>query len=205
MRRSKIAIILSSKTNNRENLMPYRVTIPEGELALDHILNRVGTDSLLAMRQQMFKTVYSNHDTTLTPREREGMRILLTDIMGCPVCNSLRMWRDYPGFCDDPIAEEFYEHSLEKNFSWAGFSRRESLAIQFADRFANHINDLNGDDDFWDELHANFSEREIGDMCFFNGCWLGAGHTLKSLGIGSVCEVIPGHDSAAIERLRNPQ
>ena len=184
--------------------MPYRVTIPEGEVALDHILNRVGTDSLLASRQRMFKTVYTNHDTTLTPREREGMRILLTAIMGCPICNSLRMWRDYPGFCDEEIPEAFYQHALDRNFGWEGFSTRERLVIEFADRFANQIDGINGDDDLWDKLHANFSEREIGDICYFNGCWLGAGHTLKALGIGSVCEILSGHDSDVIERLRNP-
>lgn len=184
--------------------MPYRIDIPEDEVALDYILNRVGTESLLAMRQQMFKTVYTNHDTSLTPREREGMRILLTDIMGCPICNSLRMWRDYPGFCDEEIPEVFYQNALNKNLAWEGYSERERLAIEFADRFANDIDNLNGDDAFWERLHGHFSDQEIGDMCFFNGCWLGAGHTLKSLGIGSVCEILPGHDSDVIERLRNP-
>lgn len=181
--------------------MPYRVEIPDGDAPLDHILNRLGTDSLLAVRQQMFKAVYTNHDTTLTPREREGMRIVMTAMMGCPICNSMRMWRDYPGFSDIEIPEEFYQNSLDRNFAWAGFSARERLAIQFSDRFAHDIDNLNGDDAFWERLHAAFSDAEIGDLCFFNGCWLGAGHTLKSLGIGSVCE-LPSEE--LYERLRNP-
>lgn len=169
--------------------MPCRVDIPDGDAPLDHILNRLRTDSLLAVRQQMFKAIYTNHDTTQTPREREGMRILMTAMMGSPVCNSMRMWRDYPGFCDEEIPEAFYQNSLGRNFDWECFSERGSLAIRFSDRFAHDIENLNGDDAFWDEIHRHLSEREIGDLCFFNDCWLGAGHTLKALGIGSVCEV----------------
>lgn len=181
--------------------MPYRIEIPAGEMALSHLLHGVGTPALVAARQQLIKTVYGNHDTPLTHREREGMRILCTAIVGCPICNSLRMWRDHSNFCDEEIPEDFYQNCLAKNYDWSGFSERERLAVQFSDRFCNDIDNLNGDDDFWARLHANFSEREIADICFFNSYFLGTGYTLKALGIGSTCEIPPPPGSDEVKRL----
>src|SRR3546814_5417113 len=85
-------------------------------------------------------------------------------MMGCPICNSMRMWRDWPGFSDTPIEEEFYENAEAKNAAWPGYSARESLLVEFVDRFANVIDGMNGDDDFWDRMHAAFSDVEIGDI-----------------------------------------
>lgn len=181
--------------------MPYRIDVPEGENALFYLLNNVGTPSLIAARQDEIRTVYTNQETPLTHREREGMRILGTAIVGCPICNSLRLWRDYPGFCDEEIPEEFYQNCLDKNYTWPGFSQREILAVQFADRFQNDIDNLNGDDIFWEKIKANFSEREIADLCYFNSYFVGTGRALKAMGIGSVCDVIPPHDSDEIQRI----
>ena len=181
--------------------MPYRVKIPEGETALDHILNVVGTPSLIAARKQLIFTVYGNQDTTLTHREREGMRILGTAIVNCPICNSLRLWRDYPGFCDEEIPEDFYQNALKKNYAWQGFNQREILAIQFADRFHHDIENLNGDDDYWQQIHQHFTEREIGDLCFFNSYFLGTGNTIRALGIGSVCDILPAPDSDEVKKI----
>ena len=57
--------------------MPYRVDVPEGQEALVHILNHLGTDQLIEARQRMFRTIYDAPETTLTAREREGMRYWL--------------------------------------------------------------------------------------------------------------------------------
>src|SRR3546814_2927192 len=80
-------------------------------------------------------------------------------MMGCPICNSMRMWRDWPGFSDTPIEEEFYENAEAKNAAWPGYSARESLLVEFVDRFANVIDGMNGDDDFWDRMHARSEEH----------------------------------------------
>src|SRR3546814_4461534 len=63
-----------------------------------------------------------------------------------------------------PIEEEFYENAEAKNAAWPGYSARESLLVEFVDRFANVIDGMNGDDDFWDRMHAAFSDVEIGDI-----------------------------------------
>ena len=86
--------------------MPYRVDIPEGREALEHMLNHLGTPMLVESRKRTIRLMYEAPETTLSPREREVMRYPGTLVMGCPICNGLRMWRDWPGFCDAPIEEE---------------------------------------------------------------------------------------------------
>src|SRR3546814_3903635 len=70
--------------------MPYRVDIPEGIEALDHILNHLGTNKLVESRKRMFRIIYDAPETSLSPREREAMRFPMTAMMGCPICNSMR-------------------------------------------------------------------------------------------------------------------
>lgn len=183
--------------------MPYRITVPEGEEALEHILNHLGTPLLVEARKRTFRVMYDAPETTLSPREREAMRYPMTAMMGCPICNSMRMWRDWPGFSDVPIEEEFYENAEAKNAVWAGFSPREALVVEFVDRFANAIDGMNGDDVLWERLHAVFSDTEIGDIVTMCGTWLGVGHGLKALGIGSVCPLPITEET--YRRLRNAE
>lgn len=183
--------------------MPYRLTIPEGDNALFHMLHGVGTEALINARKQLIQIVYSNHDTPLTHREREGMRILCTAIIGCPICNSLRLWRDHDDFCEEQIPEDFYQNALAKNYPWAGFNDRERLVVEFSDRFCNKLNELNGDDAFWERMHASFNDREIADIGFYNSYFLGVGAMLKAFGIGSTCEITPATDSAEVSKLIN--
>lgn len=169
--------------------MPYRFQIPEGVAPLEQLLTKVGNPALIKARQMVFEIVYSAPDTPLTPREREVMRLPFTAMAGCPICNSARLWRDYPGFSDEPIEEALYENALKLNFDWPGFSTRERLLLQFVDRFANQIEELNSDDDYWKMLEAHFTESEIGDVVIMCGVWFGFGRSLKALGIGSSCEI----------------
>src|SRR3546814_6928960 len=62
---------------------------------------------------------------------------------------------------------------------------------------------MNGDDAFWERMHANFSDTEIGDVVLMCGTWLGVGHGLKALGIGSVCAVPASEET--LRRLRNAE
>lgn len=183
--------------------MPYRIDVPDGEEALEHILNRLGTPKLVEARKRTFRIVYDAPETTLTPREREAMRFPMTAMMGCPICNSMRMWRDWPGFSDQPIEEEFYTNAEAKNLVWPGFTPRERLLGEFVDRFANAIDGMNGDDEFWSRMHTAFSDTEIGDIINMAGIWLGVGHGLKALGIGSVCAVPASEET--VRRLRNAE
>lgn len=183
--------------------MPYRVDIPDDVEALDHILNHLGTSKLVESRKHMFRIIYDAPETTLSPREREAMRFPMTAMMGCPICNSMRMWRDWPDFSDAPIEEEFYQNAEANNAKWDGFSAREALLVEFVDRFANAVDGLNGDEAFWERVRAEFTDVEIGDIVLMAGVWLGTGHGLKALGIGSVCPLPITQDT--YRRLRNAE
>ena len=140
--------------------MPYRVDVPEGQEALVHILNHLGTDQLIEARQRMFRTIYDAPETTLTAREREGMRILGAARTNCPICSGMRLWRDWPGFTGEEIADEFYQNAIDCNMEWEGFTDRERLLIEFADRFGRDIDSINGDEALWKRMHALLAEKE---------------------------------------------
>lgn len=183
--------------------MSYRVEIPADREPLVHILNHVGTEKLLDTRQRMFRTIYDAPETTLTAREREGMRIMGAARTNCPICAGMRLWRDWPGFAGGEIPEAFYQNAADCNFAWNGFTPRESLLLEFADRFERDIDSINGDDALWERMHALLSEAEIGDTCLMLACWVGTGRALKALGIGSVCVIPPSPETLA--SLRNDQ
>ena len=183
--------------------MPYRVDVPQDSEPLVHILNHLGSDKLVDARQRMFRTIYDAPETTLTAREREGMRILGAARTNCPICAGMRLWRDWPGFSGEEIAEEFYQNAIDCNYNWDGFTDREKLLIEFADRFESDIEGINGDEELWKRMHALLNEEEIGDTVIMLATWVGTGRALKALGIGSVCVVPPSQETLA--SLRNDQ
>lgn len=169
--------------------MPYRIDMPEGANPPLHIHEHSGSPALRAVRSATFKTIYDAPETTITLREREAMRFPLTVVIGCSLCNSMRMWRDWPGYTGDPIPEAFYQAAEARDLAWPGFSTRERLLIRFVEQFDTGIDTINADDPLWDEMHANFNETEIGDVVIMAGAWLGYGRGLKALGVGSICEI----------------
>jgi alkylhydroperoxidase family enzyme len=170
--------------------MPFRLNVPEGvEPAL--ALNAHGTPMLVAARHAVYTLVYDAPETSINLREREVMRFPLTVVMGCPFCNSIRMWRDWPGYTGDPIPEDFYEAAARREYDWPGFTARERALLRFVEAFDSHIDTLNDDDALWDEMHSRFTETEIGDIAIMAGTWVGYGRCLKALGVGSVCEITP--------------
>jgi hypothetical protein len=181
--------------------MPYRINVPDGSEPLEQILNHLGTSMLVEGRQRLFRTIYDAPQTTLTPREREGMRILNAHRTNCPICAGMRLWRDWPGFSTEEIEEEFYQNAINGHLDWPGFSARERLLVEFADRFENDIESVNPDDVLWERMHANFTETEIGDIVIMLATWIGTGLALKALGVGSVCVVPPSQET--LDKLMN--
>jgi hypothetical protein len=175
--------------------MPYRVAVPEGAEPLEHILNHLGSYMLVENRKRMFRTIYDAPETTLTPREREAMRILNAVRTNCPICSGMRLWRDWPGFSAEPIEEEFYQNAIDGTLDWPGYTARERLLVEFADRFENDIENVNHDDLLWARMHKAFNETEIGDIVIMLATWIGTGRALKALGIGSVCVVPPSQET----------
>src|SRR3954470_9213275 len=111
--------------------------------------------------------------SSLPLREFEAARVRIAQINDCMVCLGWRTARDVPGWADDPnaVSEDFYAHIGDS--SWDGFSERERLAAEFAERFA--LDHTNIDDAFWDRLHASFSDEELVDLALCVGSWLAFG------------------------------
>src|SRR3546814_13280634 len=127
--------------------MPYRVDIPEGIEALDHILNHLGTNKLVESRKRMFRIIYDAPETSLSPREREAMRFPLTAMMGCPLCHSMRMWRDWPGFSDPQIEDVYYAYAGANNAAGPGYAARASLVHDVVECLTNVTTGEKGDNE----------------------------------------------------------
>jgi alkylhydroperoxidase family enzyme len=149
-------------------------------------MTKVGSLRLHQSKMESWHAQYLN-DSTLTPREREAMRIRFTYIIGCSSCNVWRPAITLPGFAKEPIEEEFYENVLQYK-TWPHYTERERLLIEFVERFAYDYLDLCQDDAFWGRLKSAFTEVELADMCILTGVWDSSTKMYHLLyGVGSDC------------------
>ena len=125
------------------------------------------------------------YDQSIVPvRERELTRMRIALINDCAIC---RQWRSTPG-ADGQVTEEEYAAVAEWQ-SFDGYTERERLAIEYAERFALDHHTL--DDAFFTRLRAVYSDAEVLDLTVCIGGWLALGRTLHVLGIDSYCR-LPG-------------
>jgi alkylhydroperoxidase family enzyme len=115
-------------------------------------------------------------------RERELARMRIALINDCAIC---QQWRSTPG-ADAELTEADYAHVAEWR-SYAGYSERERLAIEYAECFALDHHSL--DDEFFHRLRAHYTDAEILDLTVCVGGWLALGRTLHVLGIDSYCRI----------------
>ena len=122
---------------------------------------------------------------TLPVREFEAARITMARINDCQLCRTLRT----EGGPDEP----FYAAVLEGPGATGGsveLSERESLAAEFAERFAT--DHLNMDDDLWARLHACFTDDELVELGLCVGSWLALGRLNRVFDVDGVCRVPAG-------------
>ena len=81
---------------------------------------------------------------------------------------------------DAGVTEDAYGH-VDEWRTWPGYTERQRLAIEYAERFA--VDHLAIDDDLFDRLHAHFSDEEILDLTLCLSIWLGLGRALAVLGV----------------------
>jgi alkylhydroperoxidase family enzyme len=81
-------------------------------------------------------------------------------------------------------SEELYAHVAEYR-SWPGYTDRERLAIEFAERFV--VDHTNMDDEFFGRLRAQFGDDEIVDLGLCVAIFMGLGRFLRVLGIDQAC------------------
>src|ERR1700690_4431586 len=89
-------------------------------------------------------------------RERELARMRIAQINDCAIC---QQWRKTEG-----TAEALSEADFANVSSWRtypGYSDRDRLAVEYAERFA--LDHRNLDDDFWARFKAAYSDPEVLD------------------------------------------
>jgi alkylhydroperoxidase family enzyme len=86
------------------------------------------------------------------------------------------------------VTEDLYAHVAEYR-DHEGYTEREKLAIEYAERFA--LDHRNIDDDLFDRLRARFDDDEILDLSICLVAFLGLGRVLSVLGIDPSCSLDP--------------
>jgi alkylhydroperoxidase family enzyme len=142
---------------------------------------------------QLSSAVYAHSQLPL--REFEAARIRIAQINDCALCLGWRSGRDVESRADeaDTLDEEFYAHVGDHG--WSGFSEREALAAEFAERFAT--DHLSMDDEFWGRLRRAFTDAEIVDLGICVGMWVSQGRLNRVLDIDGPCR-IPDPDAPLV-------
>ncbi len=112
----------------------------------------------------------------LPVREREAARMRIAQLNDCTVCLAFRA----DAVKAQGLTEDFYGH-VGMHDRGAVFTPRESLAIEYAERFA--IDHMSIDDEFFERLRGLFTDPEILDLTICLSAFLGLGRTLRVLGI----------------------
>jgi alkylhydroperoxidase family enzyme len=161
-----------------------RVDIPEGEDPTIHVWTSLATP-LTSAAATLSDAVYSK--STLSLREFEAARVRIAQINDCNICLNWRSARDVASRAAeaDTIDDEFYAHVGDA--TWPGFSERERLAAEFAERYA--LDHTGMDDDLWDRLHAAFSDEELVDLGICVGSWLAYGRFNRVFDIDGACRI----------------
>jgi len=118
----------------------------------------------------------------LPVRERELPRMRIAQINDCAIC---QQWRKTEGTAG-ALTEDDFANVAEWR-TYPGYSERERLAIEYAERFAVAHRDI--DDAFFERLRAVYSDAEILDLTVCIGAWIALGRTLHVLGIDSYCRI----------------
>lgn len=135
------------------------------------------------------EAVYSKSQLPMRIREIARMRIAIDN--ECEVCRNAR---DANGTAQG-VDEALYDHVLEWR-TWSGYSERERLAAEYAERFAQDHVGLRADDTFWERFRANFKDEEIVDLAMCCALWLGSGRMMRVLDVGQTCELVLNRKSA---------
>jgi AhpD family alkylhydroperoxidase len=133
-----------------------------------------------AMVERMIETVYQK--SILPAEEREVARMRIAQLNGCDACADFRA----PSVIDAGISEELYEH-VEAGAAYSGFSERQRLAIEYAERFV--VDHRSIDDEFFTRLRAAYTDPEVLDLTMCISAYLGLGRALEVLGIDSSCRI----------------
>jgi len=133
------------------------------------------------LRPELLPTVQAMIDgpykrSRLPAREREAARVRIAELNDCSICRDFRA----RSVVAAGATEDLYAHVADAH-GHEGYSGRERLAIEFAERFA--LDHQGIDDDLFTRLRAAFGDDEIVDLTVCCGVFLGLGRVLAVLGI----------------------
>ena len=159
-----------------------RIAVPEGQDPLMYLWGSTAP-ALTRPAGAFSDAVYRK--SSLDLREFEAARITIAQVNQCNICLNLRP--------NDGPDQPFYAAVLDGR---AGLSERESLAAEFAQRFAT--DHLNIDDALWDRLHAVYTDDELVELALCVGSWLAFGRLNKVFDVDGACQIpLPAYRSTA--------
>ncbi|KZS84430.1 4-carboxymuconolactone decarboxylase [Mycobacterium persicum] len=159
-----------------------RLDVPDGaggEAAMIWTLR----PELGGMVERMIRGAYQQ--SIVPADERELARMRIAQINDCVACSGFRA----PSLLDAgprTPASELYDHVADYA-AYPGYTPRQRLAIEFAERFATDHASL--DDAFFGRLRELFSDAEILDLTLCIAVFLGLGRSLTVLGVDQSCAI----------------
>ena len=135
---------------------------------------------MAGMVDRMIATAYQR--SILPAAEREVARMRIAQLNACDACATFRA----PSVVEAGVSEEMYEHVAEWR-TWRGYSGRQRLAIEYAERFATDHRAI--DDEMFTRLRAEFADDEILDLTLCCAVFVGLGRTLEVLQITDSCDL----------------
>jgi AhpD family alkylhydroperoxidase len=154
-----------------------RIDVPDGPGG-DPAMVWTLRPEMAGMVDRMVSTVYQR--SLLPAAEREVARMRIAQLNACDACATFRA----PSVVEAGVTEDLYQH-LDEYESWPGYTTRQRLAIEYAERFATAHREI--DDAFFAQLRDAFSDEEILDLTLCVAVYLGLGRTLEVLQIRDNC------------------
>lgn len=148
-----------------------RIAIPDGPQAEGRRVFGLRPE-MAGTVTDMIDAVY--HRSMLSAAEQEVARMRVAQLNDCSACSTARA----QSVIDAGVPEEAYGH-LDEWRTWPGYTERQRLAIEYAERFT--VDHQAIDDEFFDRLRASYSDEEILDLTLCLAIWLGLGRTLAVL------------------------
>jgi AhpD family alkylhydroperoxidase len=156
-----------------------RIDVPDGPGG-DAAMVWTLRPEMAGMVERMITTAYQR--SVLPAAEREVARMRIAQLNACDACATFRA----PSVIAAGVEEDHYEH-LDEYATWPGYTSRQRLAIEYAERFA--VDRRGIDDELFGRLRGAFSDAEILDLTLCVAVYLGLGRTLEVLQITDSCPI----------------
>ena len=135
---------------------------------------------LAGMVDRMIRGAYQQ--SILPAAERELARMRIAQLNDCDACSDFRA----PSVREAGIPADLYHHVADYA-SYPGYTKRQRLAIEYAERFAAAHDQIG--DELFERLRGAFSDEEILDLTLCISVYLGLGRTLAVLGVDQSCAI----------------